>query len=335
MNHDHDSDARNAPSGPPSPGAHHLPDFLIAGAMKSGTTSLHRSLAHHPDIFLPDSEVSFFNLDEIWLAPEALPLGRGRSDKLLDFDRDFEQHLAWYSSLFDAAAPGQLLGEDSPTYLPSEVAPARIRHLVPDVRLIFTLRDPVARAYSHYWHLVRTGRARYDFETSLRFAPELMLERGRYERHLRRWLDVFPREQMLIVLFEDFVANPLEALNECGRFIGAGPSDTLPATSLHENRGGPLISHRFNLLINTVMRHRLPTPSDRPAEGAPAGGRRGERAVARSAVKAARDRLLRPYPPMADNTRSVLEALYSRDNANLSELIGIDVARRWPYMEPS
>src|SRR5688572_16204892 len=117
--------------------------------MKSGTTSLHRTLALHPQVYLPPSEVFFFDLDDFDQNPDHLPLGRARRPVVPDFDARRDDYLDWYASLFEPARDDQVVGEDSTTYLASERAPARVRALLPDVRLVFLLRDPVERAYSH------------------------------------------------------------------------------------------------------------------------------------------------------------------------------------------
>ena len=138
-------------------GEHRLPDFIIAGAMKSGTTSLHQILASDPRIFIPGREIFFFDMDDLslhsdfwyrdgdgWLTQRYSPSDPGT--------------LAWYAAFFAAARDSQWIGEDSTSYLASAKAPERIATFLPNAKILLLLRDPAARAYSHYWHLVRTGR---------------------------------------------------------------------------------------------------------------------------------------------------------------------------------
>lgn len=129
-----------------------LPDFIIAGAMKAGTTSLHHILKHHKHVFLPEDEIFFFDLDDIQQHPDFFMDARGKWI-FHDYERHYQDYLEWYSSFFESADDGQVIGDDSTTYMASRKAPQRIARLLPDVKLIFMLRDPVVRAYSHYWHL--------------------------------------------------------------------------------------------------------------------------------------------------------------------------------------
>lgn len=133
-----------------------LPDFIIGGAPKCGTTSLHFILARHPLVGIPDDEVHFFDADDPVGHPDFLFERRGGLE-WYDPRPDHPEAMAWYASRFAELSDRPVIGEDSTIYLQSEVAPARIDALLPDVRLVFMLRDPVKRAYSQYWHLVTRG----------------------------------------------------------------------------------------------------------------------------------------------------------------------------------
>ena len=122
-----------------------LPDLILVGAPKCGTTSLHAMLALHPDVFIPEYEVFFFDVDDVMIHPDFFFHRSGSS--FHDYEGEFEEYLAWYRSLFTSAEPGQIIGEDTTTYLCSHYAPTRIAELLPDVKLIALLRDPVDRAY--------------------------------------------------------------------------------------------------------------------------------------------------------------------------------------------
>ena len=115
-----------------------LPDFLVIGAFKAGTTSLHHYLDKHPRIFMTRlKEPNFF--------------AHTKSDPNHDNRNIFPvTDLAQYERLFADARADQLKGEASPGYLPSKQAPRKIKEQIPDIRLLATLRDPVDRAYSHY-----------------------------------------------------------------------------------------------------------------------------------------------------------------------------------------
>jgi hypothetical protein len=199
-----------------------LPDFLVIGAQKAGTTALYAYLRWHPGITGPSwKEVSFF-------------------------DRHWWRGEAWYRGQFPLRAGERLVGEASPSYLFHPLAPGRARSLVPDAKLVALLRDPVDRAYSQYQHEVALGREPLSFEDALaaeddRLAGEVerltedprafsrawwdhtYAARGRYAEQLERWLAVFPREQLLVVPTEELGERPAEIYASILAFLGAEP----------------------------------------------------------------------------------------------------------------
>ncbi|MDD9939281.1 MAG: sulfotransferase [Myxococcales bacterium] len=318
-----------------------LPDFIIIGAAKCGTTSLHHILAQHERIFIPDYEVYFFDVDDIEQHPDFFR--QGDAWVWHDFDADRERYLAWYRRVFEGARPGQLIGEDTTTYVASGLAAERIARMLPEVKLIVMLRDPVARAYSHYWHNVRKGRSTRSFEETIRYAPGNLLERGRYRRQLERYRSFIDDGRLLTVFFEDMVADtPGQVVRVC-EYLGV-PMLDLDAVETHQNVSPVPFSVPLRLAFNRVMgrqlegRRKIPNmpgyelpPADQALDRGPGPGAGLEKRW-NQAVRAALPG--RRLPPMADDTRSFLERLYARDNAGLGELIGEDVARRWPYMGP-
>jgi hypothetical protein len=204
-------------------GSRPLPDFLILGAQKAGTTALYDYLYRHPAISGPSwKEVGFFDLH--WWRGER-----------------------WYRGHFPRGARAPV-GEASPSYLFHPEAPQRVRSLVPDARLIAILRDPVDRAFSHYQHEVALGREPLSFEDALdreeartRGEVERMLAdprsfshawwnwtyraRGLYAQQLERWLAVFPRDQLLVLLTEELAAAPAETYARVLEFLGASPHE--------------------------------------------------------------------------------------------------------------
>ena len=181
-----------------------LPDFLILGAQKAGTTALYEYLRRHPDLTGPSwKEVSFF-------------------------DRHWVRGVKWYRGNFPnrARTRGKLVGEASPSYVFHPLGPARVQEVVPDARLVALVRNPVDRALSQYHHEVALGREPLSFEDALdaederlRGEVDRMLAdpgyfsrewwghtykaRGRYAEQLERWLAVFPAEQLLVVPSDD------------------------------------------------------------------------------------------------------------------------------------
>ncbi len=201
-----------------------LPNFLVLGAQKAGTTALYEYLRRHPQITGPSwKEVSFF--DRHW--------ARGES---------------WYRGNFPnlARTRGKLVGEASPSYVFHPLAPQRVQEVVPESRLIVLVRNPVDRALSQYNHEVALGREPLPFEEALDAEEERLRgeqermtadpryfsrewwshtykARGRYAEQLERWLAVFPREQLLLLPSDDLGSDPARAHAQVLEFLGASP----------------------------------------------------------------------------------------------------------------
>lgn len=313
-----------------------VPDFLIIGAQKSGTSSIHNVLAHHPDVYLPEGEVFFFDVDDAEQHPDffAAPPGSPRAHS---FERDFDRFARWYRGLFAAARPGQHIGEDSTTYLASRVAPARIRLLLPDAKLIVVLRNPVARTYSHYWHSVSTGRATLPFARQLAERPGNLLERSYYREHLERYLAHFPASQIHVIVFERFVAQPQEVTDELCAYLGLSPSVDVEQVVQHRNAAQPPLHLGLRLWWNRVAsafarksyRGRLPHLD--PGGVGRAARAAADRPLARALVE--RWEALQPrrqYEKMPPDVRRALAAQLREANAGLDELLGINLADWWP-----
>ena len=107
---------------------------------------MHHILNHHDNVFIPGREIYFFDIDDVQQHPDFFMDDRGKWI-FHDYEHHCKDYLEWYSSFFQNAADGQVIGEDSTTYMASSKAPPRIARLLPNVKLIFMLRDPVSRAY--------------------------------------------------------------------------------------------------------------------------------------------------------------------------------------------
>ena len=182
------------------------PNFLIVGSQKAGTTSLHHILKQHPQIFMTETkEVNFFFRDD-------------------EFARGPEHYAAHFSD----AASQLALGEASPGYICHPEAPKRIHALLPDVKLILTVRDPIKRAISQYWdnrrHLNEplTFAQAIDAYLSDDYQPDQIgyFSRGVYMRYIRRYLEYFPRENLLVLPFEEMISNPEDFYRRIFAFLG-------------------------------------------------------------------------------------------------------------------
>jgi hypothetical protein len=217
-----------------------LPNFLIIGAGKSGTSSLHAYLQQHPDVYMsPVKEPNFFALDG---RPPNFP--SERIARAVVYPQIWR--LEDYVGLFVFHDGQRAVGESSSWYLNAPPAPRAIQSLVPDMRLIVVLREPVERAYSAFLMNRRIGlEPEVDFAAALARHDERQtgydygldyLTPGYYARHIERYLEFFPRDQLKIELFDDLLADEGATLGRLFGFIGVDPGFR-PDTSCKHNSG--------------------------------------------------------------------------------------------------
>jgi sulfotransferase family protein len=306
-----------------------FPDFIIAGAMKSGTTSLHQILASDPNIYIPAEEIFFFDMDDLFQHPDFF---YPTADRWLTqpYRPDLPRTRAWYSSFFAPAQEGQLVGEDSTTYLASEKAAERIAAFSREIKVIVLLRDPAARTYSHYWHLVRTGRATLGFEDALRFAPGTLIQRSLYKPQVERFLNALGRQRLMILLFEEFVTGAEAQVRLVYDFLGMPLPAELTADK-HANAALVPRWPRMQLWWNSVqrragggnryLRHVMEAPE-------PTRTSRAARFLDR-AFRTVNPTMPRRPPLMDSRTHRMLNDYFSVQNEGLDELAGKDLRRFW------
>lgn len=185
-----------------------LPDFLIIGAMKAGTTALHHSLAQHPEVFMTYvKEPSLFLDKSPWLQQNPYVKSAERMHRLM----------------FRGYQGQKLVGESSTTYteFPSlgAEAPENIARDAPDMKLIYIMRNPFARIVSHYLHCVQMGIYSEPLTEVLK-RDTTFLERSLYYSQIERYLKHFDREQLQLLFFEDFTKDPARTLREVCTFLG-------------------------------------------------------------------------------------------------------------------
>lgn len=194
-----------------------LPNFIIAGAPKCGTTALWALLQQHPEICLSShKEPRFFSRVVGDLERGVMTDGHNRSGR-------FDMGFAWYEELFTRCQYAKAIGEASTHYFSAEDSAGLIAGHVPDVRLIFMLRDPVERAYSHYWQESKLGWRLPSFEDMVRGGhPRLAfyLRVSHYRMHLERFRRHFAPERLLVLLNEDMIEDPHTCLGKVCEFLG-------------------------------------------------------------------------------------------------------------------
>jgi hypothetical protein len=183
-----------------------LPNFVVIGAMKAGTVSLGHYLDEHPNVFL--GRGGRFNEPNYFIAEQNWPRGRG-----------------WYESLFDRAGGAAAIGECSPSYTWAHVyrgVPERMAQVLPEARLVYVVRDPVARMQSMYMHQVSAGRERRRAEVAL--LDDRYLGPSRYGFQVAAFLDHFDRSQVLVIASEELRDRPREALSAVFSHLGVDPA---------------------------------------------------------------------------------------------------------------
>lgn len=309
-----------------------LPDFIVGGAMKSGTTTLHEILASHPDVYMPEGELHFFDIDNILEHGDFLRFSGGQWISQ-DMAIDRERFWRWYAERFRQAGPHQRKGEDSTTYLASSRAARRVAAQPKPIRLIFMLRNPVDRAWSQYWHMVRSGRTWLTFEDVIRREPDTVLRRGLYVEQLRSFYSRIPAERILVISLESLLASPDATLDRVCGHIGVDPGGLgKRVADTHANEGVMPLFPRLQRLKNRLlreagdMRYRdaLPVPLTTTA-------------ALRGPVTWLLDRahrILNPLvpsspPPMRESTRALLVRFFREEMSELDELTGHSITKDW------
>ena len=236
-----------------------LPNFFVAGTPKAGTTSFSQQLDSHPRIYMcPIKEPCYFaselrieNFTEAWQARL-----RSENESLREYLRGPMTSkrfggpvVEWqdYLSLFRNVRAETAIGEASVSYLWSQTAARKIASLIPHAKIILLLRNPVDRAFSQYLQAVSSGLVRSSFRALIEAgtAPRSrqfdvlnpFLEFGMYSEQVRRYLDLFPRENLLIHIYEEMRRNPEEAMARTFQFLNVGvPEGTAPTARFMEPR---------------------------------------------------------------------------------------------------
>lgn len=228
-----------------------FPDIIVAGTAKAGTTSVFQLLKQHPSIFpCRIKEPRYFaNLGE----------ELDRWSEQVDPADEIVHDNAHYKQLFNGASEDQLTLEASPNYLYSEAAASEIRKHSPDCRLIFILRNPIDRAFSHYSHLKRDQREPLPSFSKALAAEKQRIEQnydfsfhyaamGKYAEQLKRYYDIFPKTQIKTIDYERLSSEPEEVLTEIFRFLSL-PVHPIDCRKRHN------VSHQpqESLLLKSIM----------------------------------------------------------------------------------
>jgi hypothetical protein len=270
-----------------------LPDFLIIGAQKAGTTTLFRDLETHPQIaFSHHKEPHSLCHDDV-----LSPRGRKR-----------------YAAYFSHVQPGQICGEASTGYtrFPQFTGSAEraLETLGPELRLLYIVRDPVDRAVSHHHHAWSDGRMPASVDEAVA-TDERLIAFGRYGMQLEQWLERFRREQLMIIVFEEYMGDRRGGAGAAQRFLGVDPRPELVDPDARHNAAeqrlrmpGPLRLMTESDYYSRVIRRWVPSSL--------------RRAVARRVLPVAPPR---PAPPSAETVNRILKETRA-DCHRIAELLG-------------
>jgi len=229
-----------------------LPTFIVIGERRSGTTSLARWLSAHPQIYLhPHLDMAYF-VEEILKHRKDLCKGQVQPEEWYN-DHSPED----YAAMFTGARGEKAIGEKSADYLFWTHAHARIKEFCPNVKLIVTLRDPVERAWSHYWGEVGKGRENLSFEDALEAEPERMaasdyckdhlsyVRRGFYDESLAKLFETFDPGQVHVVTLDEMKTMPQETLAPLFEFLGVDAVPDLKQPVLSQNKSWTTLQNDF------------------------------------------------------------------------------------------
>lgn len=313
-----------------------IPDFFVVGHPKCGTTALYEMLRLHPQVFMPDlKEPWFFATELLHELPSvsiAIPDG---------IPKTIDEYLA----LFEGAKPKQLAGEASPLYLWSHFAASGIAEMQPDARIIAVFREPASFLRSLHLELVqRNQEPEKDLQTAIHveearrqgrytspsawYWPTVVLysDYVRYAQQLRRYQELFPPEQILVLIYDDFRNDNEAVMREVQRFLRI--DDTYP---IEPKEANPSVRVRSTYLNNLV---RAVSTGEGPVSGAvktfieavtPEGLRQ-------KALDITQRRLIYTKPGPPDDELIVeLRSRYKKEVVDLSEQLGRDLITLWGY----
>lgn len=290
-----------------------LPNFLIIGAAKAGTTSLHYYIGQHPQVYMsPLKEPRFFALE-------------GERLNFQNPDREINQSsvttFSDYCNLFEGVTDEIAIGEASPLYLYSTKAIERISHYVPDAKLIAILRNPVDRAYSCYKHLIALEK--FSFAESLHEEENRIHQNwahlwhykqgGYYYRQLKPYFEKFGDDKIRVYLFDDLKSNPLDVVSNAFSFLGVD-SSFIPDFTYKNVSNNPKVKVLQNI-VSTKNWIRFLSKKVFPES------------LRKSIAQEIRSWNSKEFPPMPEDIRLQLIEDYREDVLQLQDLIKTDLSQ--------
>lgn len=273
-----------------------LPNFLICGAQKAGTTALHRYLKQHPDIFMSRPKETWF------------------------FDERYDRGIEWFSTHFEEHNGESAIGEATARTMATPEAPERIAKHLSDPKLLFILRDPIDRAYSQYHYYIYTGKVKADrsFHEVIRDEKsdfrEDMIKRGIYIRQLKRFEEYFDRGKMKVILHKELRNQTEKTVRNVYQFLGVD-TDFQPQTASRHN----VTRYPDSLEIYHWLRESWQLVRGTMDRWFPAFSNKLRRATRRVLFS-------KEKPKMRVEDRAYLQEIYKDPNSRLEEYISRDLS---------
>lgn len=291
-----------------------IPDFFIVGAPKSGTTSLYHYLKEHPDIFMPDiKEVNFFSSNEI------------TSQNLYYKNQVVIDNKDDYLNLFKNTNPEEITGESSVSYLFYPEVAKKIKKFNPNAKIIIVLRNPVYRAFSHYLMDFNEGYFDKSFgdifnkksseqikSKQFKLFFQQVFELGLYYSQVKRYLEVFPRENVFIIFQEDLRENTESIIKDLYSFIGVNNDFSPVISKKHNTYSVPSNKFLKSIYRNSKLRSLL------------------EQLLPRATKNFLRKKFFNSDKPVLDKKLlNDVSEFYMEDKLKLGSLLGLDFEKKW------
>lgn len=296
------------------------PNFFIIGSVKCGTTTLYSYLQKSPQVFMPVQKEPHYFIREVHDLSY-----QGPNDD--DFFVKYPKSLIEYERLFRDAESEELVGEASTMYMVYQDVANKLFEYSPEAKIIAIIRNPIERAFSHYLHHIREGTVvAKSFKEAIRdelegkrdtWAPQRRyIEVGRYADQLNRYLKVFPRNQVLILKFDDFIAAPNKVLSKASKFLGIDNIFHEKEIKKHNASGVPKIDilHSFYLKSLRFSRKTFPFLTHSPLSK-----------LRKKIDNTYRNNFLKK-PEMDKATRELLTQIYQKEVEKIHEITGFNLS---------
>ncbi|OFE15111.1 hypothetical protein BA895_08295 [Humibacillus sp. DSM 29435] len=275
-----------------------LPNFVYIGPDKAGSSWLHEALSHHPQIKLSEAKDLYF------------------------FDRFYSRGEQWYANQFRGTEPQHVVvGEVCPDYLASPEAPARMHHVIPEAKLVVTLRDPATRAFSSYLYMRKHGEGPSTFREALSSFPDL-LEHGRYGTQLSRFQEFYSGDSLFVGLFDDLRTDPQGFIDGLTDWLGLNrnplPDGELEARLPASRARVPLLAWLVRRSADFVRTH----------DGAKIVGRIKRSRLVHSVLY---EPLGEDAPVLADDDRDLVRDTLMDEVVEAERLSGLPLRERWGW----